>query len=168
LVRDCGWAEDYDLLLRLLAAGHEVGVVPRRLLAWRDLPGRLSRTSVVYGLERFTGCKARFLADTFLRATDEYVLWGFGDTGKAMRKALAAHGKRAVLIVELHPGRIGKRIHDAPVIAPAELPGHRGRPIIVSVAGEVPRKQNRECLRRWTSSSCATSLRRVKMVTGTR
>ena len=144
--RDCGWAEDYDLLLRLLAAGHEVGVVARRLLAWRDRPERLSRTSPVYGLDRFTACKAAFLAGTFLRAADQYILWGFGDTGKAIRKALAAHGKRAALIVELHPGRIGRQIHGAPVIPPQELPGNRGLPIVVSVAGAVPRRENRACL----------------------
>jgi len=34
--RDCGWPEDYDLLLRLLTQGYEVGVVPQRLLSWRD------------------------------------------------------------------------------------------------------------------------------------
>src|SRR5687767_539058 len=36
--RDPGWPEDYDLVLRLLGAGHELGVVPRRLLAWRHGP----------------------------------------------------------------------------------------------------------------------------------
>jgi glycosyltransferase involved in cell wall biosynthesis len=141
--RQRGWAEDYDLLLRLLAGGHEVGVVPRRLLSWRDHPERLSRTDSAYGLDRFTTCKAAFLAETFLRAGDEYVLWGFGDTGKAMRKALAFHGKRPALIVELHPGRLGKSIHGAPVIHPDQLPVHRGTPILVSVAGEEPRRQNR-------------------------
>ena len=61
--RDCGWPEDYDLLLRLLALGYEVSVVPRPLLSWRDIPGRLSRTSPTYALEtlyrlqsRFSGC----------------------------------------------------------------------------------------------------------------
>ncbi len=61
--RDCGWPEDYDLVLRLLGAGHEVGVVPRRLLAWRDSAARLSRTSGTYALDRLTACKAAFLAD---------------------------------------------------------------------------------------------------------
>src|SRR5262249_52399266 len=41
--RDAGWAEDYDLILRVLARGDEVGVVPRRLLCWRDERQRLSR-----------------------------------------------------------------------------------------------------------------------------
>ena len=41
--RERGWPEDYDLILRLLAAGKKIGVLPRRLLCWRDGPGRLSR-----------------------------------------------------------------------------------------------------------------------------
>ena len=88
--RDQGWPEDYDLLLRLLTRGYEVSVVPRRLLSWRDAPGRLSRTSPTYALERFTACKAAFLADSFLRGTPTYILWGYGDTGKTLRQALLA------------------------------------------------------------------------------
>lgn len=153
--RDPGWPEDYDLLLRLLGAGHEVGVVPRRLLAWRDTPGRLSRTSPTYRNERFTACKAEHLAATFLRRHDEYVLWGFGDTGKAMRRALLPHGKHAALIVELHPRRLGKTIHGAAVIHPEELPGRRGLPILVSVAGAEPRQQNRQ----WLSAAGFVELR---------
>jgi glycosyltransferase involved in cell wall biosynthesis len=144
--RERGWPEDYDLLLRLLASGHGVGVAPRRLLSWRDHPERLSRADAVYGLDRFTACKASFLVDTFLSSSAEYALWGYGDTGKAMRKALAAHGKRPGLIVELHPGRLGKSIHGAAVIHPDQLPAHRRLPILVSVAGEEPRRQNRAWL----------------------
>src|SRR5262249_13874612 len=46
--RDRDWPEDYDLVLRLLAAGYEIGVIPRRLLAWRDGPRRLTRTHPAY------------------------------------------------------------------------------------------------------------------------
>jgi len=44
--RAMGWPEDYDLLLRLLADGRELAVHPRRLLGWRDSPGRLSRAAL--------------------------------------------------------------------------------------------------------------------------
>jgi glycosyltransferase involved in cell wall biosynthesis len=141
--RDRGWPEDYDLLLRLLGDGHEIGVVPRRLVAWRDRPERLSRTSATYAIARFTACKAAFLAAGFLAKTADYVLWGYGGTGKALRRALLAHGKRPAHIVELHPGRLGERIHGAPVIAPGELPGVPRRPVVVSVAGETARQEIR-------------------------
>ncbi|HXK16678.1 MAG TPA: glycosyltransferase family 2 protein, partial [Polyangiaceae bacterium] len=92
--RDVAWPEDYDLVLRLLEAGHELGVVPGRLLHWRDGAGRLSRSSPRYALDAFVACKAEYLARGFLRDTERYLLWGFGDTGKALASALAKHGKQ--------------------------------------------------------------------------
>jgi glycosyltransferase involved in cell wall biosynthesis len=144
--RDAGWPEDYDLVLRLLAAGHRLGVVPRRLLAWRDRPARLTRTHPAYTQERIVACKAAFIADGFLAGSERYVLWGHGGTGRALRRALAAHGKRPSHVVEVHPGRVGNLIGGAPVIAPdglAALP--RGR-LVASVAGAEPRRQIREFL----------------------
>jgi glycosyltransferase involved in cell wall biosynthesis len=146
--RDLGWPEDYDLLLRLLTRGDEIGVVPRRLLSWRDTPGRLSRTSPTYALERFTACKASFLAASFLHGSQTYILWGYGDTGKTLRQALLAHGKIPSHIVEIHPGRLGNRIHNALVIPPADLvhvPRHR---VVVSVAGAQARHEIRQAMLR--------------------
>lgn len=51
-----------------LRPGRRIGVVPQRLLSWRDAPQRLSRTHPAYDLDRFTACKAAFLADYFLKA----------------------------------------------------------------------------------------------------
>jgi len=145
--RDRGWPEDYDLVLRLLGAGREIGVVPRRLLLWRDRPTRLSRTSPVYGLDRFTACKAAFLAAGFLASDAGYVLCGYGATGKALFRALAAHGKRPTHIVELHPGRLGKIIHGARVVPPPALAEIPRQPIVVSVAHVEPRTEARATLR---------------------
>ncbi|TMA63664.1 MAG: glycosyltransferase family 2 protein [Deltaproteobacteria bacterium] len=92
--RDRGWPEDYDLVLRLLCAGHDVGVVPRRLLAWRDGPVRLSRTADRYGLDRFTACKAAFLAAHFLAATEAYVRRPARGAAKAARAAHRRLGGR--------------------------------------------------------------------------
>ena len=144
--RDRGWPEDYDLILRLLLAGHELGVVPRRLLGWRDGPARLSRTAPEYRSESITACKAAFLCESFLRDTEQYVLWGYGDTGRVLSRALSAHGRTPAHIVELHPGRIGQRIAGARVISPAELGSLPRRPLVVSVAGATPRSQIRSAL----------------------
>lgn len=144
--RDEGWAEDYDLVLRLLEAGHHIGMVPAPLLLWRDDPRRLWRTADAYRPERFTALKAAFLARGLLAGTDQYVLWGYGSTGRALRKALLAHGKAPSHIVELHPGRLGQRIHGAPVIAPPALRSLPNRPVLVSVAGEGPRAEIRAAL----------------------
>ena len=144
--RDCSWPEDYDLVLRMLSANLRIGVVPRRLLHWRDSAARLSRTSERYSIAAFVECKAEFLASGFLAASDGYLLWGFGDTGKALANALARRGKHPEAIIELHPGRLGQLIRGVPVVAPSALPALRSRPLIVSVAGQGPRREIRHAL----------------------
>lgn len=133
--RDCAWPEDYDLVLRLLEAGHDLAVVPERLHHWRDSPGRYSRTHPACSIERFVACKASFLARGFLGERERFILWGYGDTGRQLCRALGAHGKTPSHIVELHPGRIGQRIAGAEVIPPVELTAVPRAPIVVSVSG---------------------------------
>ncbi|HYQ46963.1 MAG TPA: glycosyltransferase family 2 protein [Polyangiaceae bacterium] len=144
--RDCGWPEDYDLVLRILQSGRRIGVVAQRLLHWRDGGSRLSRTSHNYSIPAFVECKAQFLTMGFLATSDRYLLWGFGDTGKALSNALARRGKYPEAIIELHPGRIGQLIRGVPVVAPCALPGLSPRPLIVSVAGAGPRGEIRQAL----------------------
>jgi glycosyltransferase involved in cell wall biosynthesis len=144
--RECAWPEDYDLVLRLLAHGWQVANVPRRLVSWRENPSRLTWRDPRYGLDRFTRCKAAFLAEGLLARTDRYVLWGYGDTGRALRRALLAHGKRPSHIVEMHAGRLGNVIHDAPVIHPDALRLDTHHPLVASVAGTTARTQIRAAL----------------------
>jgi glycosyltransferase involved in cell wall biosynthesis len=144
--RDVGWPEDYDLVLRLLAGGHRLGVVPQRLLAWRDGPLRRSRTHSDYAQDRFVACKAAYLVTGPLADADRYVLWGHGGTGRALRRALLAHGRRVSHVVEVDPRKIGQRIDGAPVIAPEMLSEVDARPLIVSVAGVGPRSEIRAAL----------------------
>ena len=141
--REVPWPEDYDVLLRWLAAGLRVGVVPERLHAWREHPLRLSRTDARYGLDRFLAAKVHFLCTGFLAPHDEFVLWGYGSTGRALVAALRGHGRRPVAIVELHPGRIGNTIAGAPVIPPGALADLPRRPLLVSVVGVGPRAEIR-------------------------
>lgn len=145
---DRGWPEDYDLVLRLLGAGCRLGVVPEPLLFWRDGPLRLSRTGAAYRLERFTACKAYHLARNFLAEQRSYVLWGYGDTGRALSRALAELGRRPSHIIELHPGRLGQRIFGADVVAPEALPALGEVRVVVSVAGAEARGLIRATLAR--------------------
>ena len=146
---DRGWPEDYDLVLRMLADGLRVSVLPERLLYWRESAERLSRTSPSCGQDRIVACKAHYLSRGFLSAGERYVLWGYGDTGKELCAALSSHGKHPSLIVELHPGRIGQRIRGVPVVTPDALARRRAEPIIASVAGASPRGQIRAALLGW-------------------
>jgi glycosyltransferase involved in cell wall biosynthesis len=141
--RDVPWPEDYDLVLRLLEAKRHIGMVPRRLLHWRDGAARLSRSSERYSLPAFVECKADFLARGYLAASERYLLWGFGDTGKALAQALAQRGKHPASIIELHPRRLGQWIRGVRVVAPDALPGLPRLPVVVSVAGLGPRSEIR-------------------------
>ena len=144
---DVDWPEDYDLVLRLLAAGDAIGVVPERLLLWRDTPTRLTRTHPRYTQTQITACKAAFLATGILAGQPRYVLWGYGQTGRALRSALALYDKHPAYIVELHPGRLGNRIHGAPVVPYTDIPTLPPLPLIASVAGVEPRTEIRTALR---------------------
>ena len=144
--RDMGWPEDYDLILRLLAGGHRLAVLPRRLLGWRDQPHRLSRRSQVYDLDRFAQCKAAHLSDGFLKGNPEYWLWGFGSTGRRLQKAILEFGHAPCHIIDLHPRRLGQRIHGALVIHPDEIVSLERRPLVVSVSGQKARSEIRNFL----------------------
>jgi glycosyltransferase involved in cell wall biosynthesis len=144
--RDRGWPEDYDLLLRLLEKGPHATVVPRRLLSWRQHPGRLSCHDERYSLERFTACRAAFLAADFLRQNERFLLWGYGQTGRALCRALAAHGKRPSGLIEVHPRRLGQTIQGAPVVCPDDIDRLPSDPLIVSVSGVRPRTEIRQKL----------------------
>ena len=146
--RDGAWPEDYDLLLRTLGDGLQWGVVPERLLGWRDHDGRLWRRHPRYAPASFYACKAHFLARGPLARSATYGLWGYGETGKALRRELAAHGKRPAFIVELHPRRLGERIHGAPVVAPTALASLPRLPLVAAVAGATARREIRGALRR--------------------
>lgn len=141
--RDAGWPQDYDLVLRLLASGVKLAVLPERLLGWRDGPARVTRTAEYTRRERIVACKAHHLAASFLDGTERYVLWGYGDTGRALCRALGAHGKRPHTIVELHPRRIGQRIAGAPVVHPSKLAPSARSKVVISVSGLAARSEAR-------------------------
>jgi glycosyltransferase involved in cell wall biosynthesis len=156
--RDNGWPEDYDLVLRLLAGGGRIGVVPERLLLWRRDPGSLAMTDPRYRPARFAACKAEYLCRSsaigFLSGGQRYILWGYGGTGRVLARELLRHGRRPSAIVEMHPGRIGNTIMAAPVIRPEELPEPGVLPLVVSVAGLGPRNLIRQDLvrRGWSET----------------
>ena len=140
------WPEDYDLILRFVTGGRRIGMVPRRLLGWRYRDESLSRTGTDFQQDRFTACKAAYLASSFLSESRDYVLWGYGGTGKSLRQALLEHGKLPSAVVEVHPGRLGNRIQGAPVVAPYQLRDLPRAPIVVSVAGAGARRVIRAAL----------------------
>ena len=92
--RDCGWPEDYDLLLRLWARGARFRNVEHVVLHWRQHGARETRTSPVFSREAFLRCRVHHLRETLLRGFDGAVVWGAGRVGKAFARELLRQGGR--------------------------------------------------------------------------
>lgn len=136
---DRAWPEDYDLLLRLWAAGHALAKVPRVLLQWRESAGRLSRTHPRYSEDAFRRCKASYIGDRL--AGRSPIVWGAGPVGKAFARELRANGHTIAAFVEVDPAKIGKQIAGAPVIERSELVRSSETYVLAAVGSAVARRE---------------------------
>jgi glycosyltransferase involved in cell wall biosynthesis len=134
--RDRGWPEDYDLVLRLWAAGGRFRNVEDVVLRWREHRARASRTEPSYALDSFVRCKVHHLRATLLHGFEAVVVWGAGPVGKAFARELVRQGARIAAFVDVDPRKIGKRVLGAPVVALDEAPRFRGAFAVGAVAGE--------------------------------
>lgn len=116
-----GWPEDYDLILRLHAAGMRAANVGRTLLHWRRGEDRLSRTSPRYERDAFRRCRVHFLLEGPLPSDRPVVVWGAGSVGKRFGRELREQGGEMRAWVDVDPRKIGQEIHGLPVLSPREL-----------------------------------------------
>lgn len=135
--RHMGWAEDHDLVLRILAAGAHLANVPGEpLLRWRVREDRLSLTSPAYTAAAFRRCRVHFLRHVFLPPDRPVVVWGAGRVGKPLGRELIAQGTPVAAFVDLDPRRIGQEIHGAPVLPPEEFrAAFAARPYVLGAVG---------------------------------
>ena len=146
--RDAGWAEDYDLVLRLHAAGMRAANLDAPLLRWRVRADRHSLSSPRYSADAFRRCKAHFLAEAFLPERP-VVVWGAGKVGKPLARALLREGVSVQAFVDLDPRKIGQEIHGAPVLDPAafeELAARSNPYVLAAVGSPGARGEIREAL----------------------
>jgi len=133
--RDVGWPEDHDLWLRLIEAGVKFGVVPRKLLFWRDHDDRLTRRDLRYAIDRFLACKAHFLARGPLRETSLILVWGAGPTGRRLVRALEAEGVRCSAFLDVDRRKVGREARGLPIVDATTLCGPQaGMVVLVAVA----------------------------------
>jgi glycosyltransferase involved in cell wall biosynthesis len=116
--RECGWTEDYDLWLRLAAAGVRFARLPEPLFFWRDRPDRLTRTALAYTATAFRDCKAHYLKLGFLSGLEEVTLVGAGLEGRAWMRTLATAGIRVTRWIDADPRKQARPLHGAPVLPP--------------------------------------------------
>ena len=143
-----GWAEDYDLWLRLYLAGTSFAKLPEMLLDWREDPNRLTRTDNRYSLENFLRAKAHYLALGPVAGRDAVILWGAGMTGRRISKHLLRLSVPLVGFIDIDPGKIGRFRFGLPIHEPGKLPGlwkQFQRPILLAAVGA---RGARELIRR--------------------
>lgn len=117
-----GWPEDYDLWLRLAAAGKRFAKVPQVLCLWRHHEGRLTRNDSRYSVERFLACKAHHLLAGPLRGCQRLIIWGAGQTGRRLSKHLLRGGAPLAAFIDIDRRKIGRTLRGVPVHASEELP----------------------------------------------
>ena len=132
--QEVGWAEDYDLWLRFLDAGHRIGKVPEVLFDWYDSDTRLTRTHQRYSQEQFLKAKAHYLAKILAVRTGGVEICGAGPIGKRIGRLLIGEGIRVEAFYEVNPRRIGETIAGVPVRDQVELQ-RRGGAVVLGAVG---------------------------------
>jgi len=140
--RDFDGPEDYELWLRLDAAGWRLAKVPEVLLDWRHAPGRLTFTDPRYALPRLVATKAPFVAGAIRARRRPFVVWGAGPTGKRLARALEPHGVRPAAFLDIDPRKVGRVARGTPIVAPsaAAVAGHT---VVVAVGARGARDEIR-------------------------
>lgn len=145
--REMGWAEDYDLWLRLAGAGVRFARLPEVLLFWRERPGRATRTMDAYRAEAFRQCKIHHLRNGFLTTSRAVALAGAGKEGRAWRKALSCAGIDVGLWIDVDPRKVGRVLHGAPVVAAEDVRQLPGKLLVT-----VGTRGARDGLRAWATA----------------
>jgi glycosyltransferase involved in cell wall biosynthesis len=144
---DNSWPEDYDLWLRMAASGVQFARLPQTLLYWRDHPERATRTMNEYASHAFRSCKCHHLLHGFLQNSRNIVIAGAGLEARAWQRLLTAANVAVSTWLDVDPRKIGRVLHNAPVISPDEL--HlNGRKMIVAIGVRGAREQFRSVAER--------------------
>lgn len=117
--------EDYQMILRWLAAGVRIGKVNELLYNWHDPPTRLSRNDERYAMEAFHSCKAPYLADAIEQSgciDRELWIWGAGRPARKCANHLEKAWKKASGYIDVDPLKIGRQLHGRPVVSADEMP----------------------------------------------
>ncbi len=141
--RDGDFPEDYDLWLRLVAAGYRIGAVDREVVVISDRPRRLTRTDPRYRRAAFSNLKMAHLAATRLRTPQRVVVWGAGRSARPWIRWLLGQGHTVPVVIDLFHRTQRQGI---PVRAPEALEGVELDCLLVAVGAQGARAEIRAML----------------------
>ncbi|NVO00842.1 MAG: glycosyltransferase family 2 protein [Geobacteraceae bacterium] len=146
--RDMGWAEDYDLWLRMAQAGVAFARTAEPLIFWRDRPERATRTMDEYTSDAFRRCKLHHLKGGFLKGFTEITLAGAGKEGRAWQRLLADSGIKVKRWIDVDPKKRGQILHGAEVVSHLDVSPDGGRMLVT-----VGTRGARVGIREWASGA---------------
>jgi GT2 family glycosyltransferase len=144
--RDGPFPEDYDLWLRLDAAGFALAKLPEVLLRWRQSARAATRSDPRYARERFAPLKAPHLAARLRARPRPLDVWGAGRTGRRLARALEGCGLRADRFIDVDPRKIGRAARDAPIEPLSALAAPGQRALVVALGARGARDEARAYL----------------------
>lgn len=119
---ETAWPEDYDLYLRLVAAGFGLAKVPETHFVWHHVEGRVSFADPRCSPRALVAARAHHLARVLREKDRGFVIWGAGDAGKRLARALAIEGLQPMAFVDRDPRKIGNLVHGARVVSESSRP----------------------------------------------
>jgi hypothetical protein len=132
--RESDGPEDYDLFLRLSSHGYDLAKLPRTFLRWRHRAGRATFRDPRYALHRMREVKVPHLAARLATAAKQrLVMWGAGQTGRRLARALAAHDAHIDLFIDIDPNKLGRTARGVPIASMDAL--DVGRDVVVAAVG---------------------------------
>ena len=145
--REGPFPEDYELLLRWLAAGEVLAKIPEPLVFWRRHDASVTRTSPRCTDDAHARLKAAFLArDPRLNGRPLGIV-NAGRHGRDLARALLAHDLDLCCFFDLDPAKIGRKVRDRyPVLPHGALAGHRDLFVLVAKGGMADRATLRALL----------------------
>ncbi len=141
--------EDYELWLRWMDAGVKMGKVPKQLLFWNDLTGRLSRMDERYSDEAFNRIKTDYLARFIKDKVKGRKIWLCG-AGRGTRKKsdllLEESGFTFGGYLDVDPKKTGKVFNGLCVSEAEDMPGKEEAYIISYIGTRGARDEIRRML----------------------
>ncbi len=137
------WPEDYDLWLRLLRRGVRLANLSDPLVRVRVHPTRTTVTGG-FGVKAMARIKMHHLLQTTLAFRPPVVVQGAGHHGKMWLRKLCAAKVPVAALLDVAPGRLGKRIDGVSVRPVHDLPGIERALVIVAVGQKGPNTRRDE------------------------
>lgn len=135
--RQGDFPEDYEMVLRWIAAGVTIGKVNEVLYEWHDPPSRLSRNDPRYDMQAFHRCKAPYLSQAIRSGGHDgraLWIWGAGRPARKCAEPLESAWKPASGFIDIDPRKIGRVLQGRAVVGAGDLPPAEQAVIVSYVA----------------------------------